>query len=73
MACVGDSRCILDSQGVVTDLTVDHRLDCNEEEYVPLTLLVFSSVIRFIAVLKRRLSVLSGGSVSELQVAKSAG
>lgn len=32
VACVGDSRCVLDSQGVVTDLTVDHRLDCNEEE-----------------------------------------
>lgn len=32
VACVGDSRCVLDSQGIVTDLTVDHRLDCNEEE-----------------------------------------
>lgn len=32
VACVGDSRCVLDSQGVVTDLTVDHRLDDNEEE-----------------------------------------
>jgi serine/threonine protein phosphatase PrpC len=31
-ACVGDSRCILDSQGVVTNLTVDHRLDTNQEE-----------------------------------------
>lgn len=32
VACVGDSRCILDSQGVVTNLTVDHRLDTNQEE-----------------------------------------
>lgn len=33
VASVGDSKCVLDSQGVVSDLTVDHRLDCNEEEY----------------------------------------
>lgn len=32
VASVGDSRCVLDSQGVVSTLTVDHRLDCNEEE-----------------------------------------
>lgn len=33
VASVGDSRCILDSQdGVVTLLTVDHRLEENVEE-----------------------------------------
>lgn len=33
MASVGDSRCILDSQdGVVSLLTVDHRLEENIEE-----------------------------------------
>ncbi|XP_024369090.1 probable protein phosphatase 2C 5 [Physcomitrium patens] len=31
-ACVGDSRCVLDAQGVATPLTIDHRLDSNEEE-----------------------------------------
>lgn len=32
-ACVGDSRCILDTQGgVVSLLTVDHRLEENVEE-----------------------------------------
>ncbi|KAK4760624.1 hypothetical protein SAY87_005517 [Trapa incisa] len=32
-ACVGDSRCILDTQGsVVSNLTVDHRLEDNAEE-----------------------------------------
>lgn len=33
VASVGDSRCILDSQGgVVSELTVDHRLEENPEE-----------------------------------------
>lgn len=33
VACVGDSRCILDVQGgAVSDLTVDHRLEDNVEE-----------------------------------------
>lgn len=33
VACVGDSRCVLDVQGVaVSDLTVDHRLEDNVEE-----------------------------------------
>ncbi|KAE9595762.1 hypothetical protein Lal_00030540 [Lupinus albus] len=33
VACVGDSRCILDAQGgAVTNLTVDHRLEENIEE-----------------------------------------
>ncbi|KAL2904810.1 putative protein phosphatase 2C 15 [Bienertia sinuspersici] len=33
VACVGDSRCVLDVQGVpVSDLTVDHRLEDNMEE-----------------------------------------
>eukprot|EP00249_Psilotum_nudum_P015552 c25388_g1_i1 orf=232-1515(+) len=32
VACVGDSRCILDFQGVVSTLTVDHRLEENLEE-----------------------------------------
>ncbi|KAH9605246.1 hypothetical protein KSS87_002434 [Heliosperma pusillum] len=33
VACVGDSRCILDVQGgAVSDLTVDHRLEENVEE-----------------------------------------
>ncbi|KAG9139243.1 hypothetical protein Leryth_011248 [Lithospermum erythrorhizon] len=33
VACVGDSRCILDTQGVsISELTVDHRLEENEEE-----------------------------------------
>lgn len=33
VACVGDSRCILDTQGgVVSLLTVDHRLEENVEE-----------------------------------------
>ncbi|XP_024369553.1 probable protein phosphatase 2C 5 isoform X3 [Physcomitrium patens] len=31
-ACVGDSRCVLDAQGVATALTIDHRFDTNEEE-----------------------------------------
>lgn len=31
-ACVGDSRCVLDAQGIATPLTIDHRLDGNEEE-----------------------------------------
>lgn len=36
VACVGDSRCILDtSGGSVSNLTVDHRLEDNKEEYVP--------------------------------------
>ena len=35
VASVGDSRCILDTQGgAVTTLTVDHRLEENIEEYV---------------------------------------
>lgn len=35
VASVGDSRCILDTQGgAVTSLTVDHRLEENIEEYV---------------------------------------
>lgn len=33
-ACVGDSRCVLDAQGVVTALTIDHRFDTNDEECV---------------------------------------
>ena len=33
VASVGDSRCILESQGgAVSTLTVDHRLEENEEE-----------------------------------------
>ena len=33
VACVGDSRCVLDPRGgVVSALTVDHRLEENEEE-----------------------------------------
>jgi serine/threonine protein phosphatase PrpC len=33
VACVGDSRCILDTQGgAVSTLTVDHRLEENVEE-----------------------------------------
>ncbi|XP_010681641.2 probable protein phosphatase 2C 15 isoform X1 [Beta vulgaris subsp. vulgaris] len=33
VACVGDSRCVLDVQGgTVSDLTVDHRLEDNVEE-----------------------------------------
>lgn len=33
VGCVGDSRCILDSRdGVVSLLTVDHRLEENAEE-----------------------------------------
>ncbi|KAJ4823588.1 hypothetical protein Tsubulata_040349 [Turnera subulata] len=33
VACVGDSRCVLDAQGgAVTNLTVDHRLEENEAE-----------------------------------------
>ncbi|KAG8382857.1 hypothetical protein BUALT_Bualt05G0122900 [Buddleja alternifolia] len=33
VACVGDSRCVLDAQGAgVSDLTVDHRLEENIEE-----------------------------------------
>lgn len=31
-ACVGDSRCVLDAQGTVIALTIDHRLDTNDEE-----------------------------------------
>jgi len=34
VASVGDSRCVLDSQEVVSTLTVDHRLDSNVEERV---------------------------------------
>ncbi|XP_024539743.1 probable protein phosphatase 2C 5 [Selaginella moellendorffii] len=36
-ASVGDSRCILDSEGAVITLTVDHRLEVNEEERVRVT------------------------------------
>ncbi|KAG0561536.1 hypothetical protein KC19_9G071300 [Ceratodon purpureus] len=32
VACVGDSRCVLDAQGIATALTIDHRLDGNDEE-----------------------------------------
>ena len=33
VASVGDSRCILDAQGAaVSELTVDHRLEENQEE-----------------------------------------
>lgn len=32
VASVGDSRCVLDSQGTLTMLTVDHRLEVDEEE-----------------------------------------
>lgn len=32
VASVGDSRCILDAQGDVVVLTVDHRLEENVEE-----------------------------------------
>jgi len=32
VGCVGDSRCVLDAQGVATSLTIDHRLDGNDEE-----------------------------------------
>ncbi|KAL5731556.1 protein-serine/threonine phosphatase [Ranunculus cassubicifolius] len=35
VASVGDSRCILDAQGgAVSDLTVDHTLEDNVEEYI---------------------------------------
>lgn len=35
VASVGDSRCILDTQGgALSTLTVDHRLEENVEEYV---------------------------------------
>lgn len=35
VASVGDSRCILDAQGgVISALTVDHRLEENVEEWV---------------------------------------
>lgn len=38
VASVGDSRCILDTQGgVVSLLTVDHRLEENEEERARVT------------------------------------
>ena len=36
VASVGDSRCILDTQGGVSNLTVDHRLEENVEEYAPI-------------------------------------
>ncbi|KAL3696329.1 hypothetical protein R1sor_010405 [Riccia sorocarpa] len=32
VASVGDSRCVLDSQGTLTTLTVDHRLEVDEDE-----------------------------------------
>ena len=32
VGCVGDSRCVLDAQGVATALTIDHRLESNNEE-----------------------------------------
>lgn len=38
VASVGDSRCILDTQGgTVTTLTVDHRLEENVEEWVSIS------------------------------------
>jgi serine/threonine protein phosphatase PrpC len=41
VASVGDSRCILDTQGgAVTTLTVDHRLEENIEEYVNIDFLM---------------------------------
>lgn len=36
-ACVGDSRCVLDAQGIVIALTIDHRLDTNDEECVAIS------------------------------------
>lgn len=41
VASVGDSRCILDSQGgAIATLTVDHRLEENVEECVDLVTLL---------------------------------
>ena len=35
VASVGDSRCTLESaEGAIYYLSADHRLECNEEEYV---------------------------------------
>lgn len=35
VASVGDSRCIVESaDGTIYYLSADHRLECNEEEYV---------------------------------------
>jgi serine/threonine protein phosphatase PrpC len=42
-ACVGDSRCVLDAQGTVIALTIDHRLETNEEECVPFSYMRVSS------------------------------
>lgn len=42
VASVGDSRCILDAQGgSVANLTVDHRLEENAEEWVSISLTPF--------------------------------
>ena len=44
VASVGDSRCIVDTQGgTVSTLTVDHRLEENVEECVSILKLLFVS------------------------------
>lgn len=45
VASVGDSRCILDAPGgIVSELTVDHRLEENVEEYVSFQFLLLYSL-----------------------------
>lgn len=47
VASVGDSRCILDTQGgAVSTLTVDHRLEENVEEYVSIMNTLFLALPR---------------------------
>ena len=45
VASVGDSRCILDTQGgAISSLTVDHRLEENVEECVSILKKLISSI-----------------------------
>jgi hypothetical protein len=66
VASVGDSRCILDTQGgAVTTLTVDHRLEENIEEYVNIDFLISKteSVTFSVLLMGMSFTVYTGGNV----------
>ncbi|KAF8116967.1 hypothetical protein N665_0013s0026 [Sinapis alba] len=73
VACVGDSRCILDtSGGSVSNLTVDHRLEDNKEEYVTQISFGFLDLKTtpnlYITLLRRERVTASGGEVGRLSI-----
>lgn len=79
VASVGDSRCILDTQGgAVTTLTVDHRLEENIEEYVntnysslrlcQLALYVLLMITSSLYIRRRQRVTASGGEVGRLSI-----